>query len=115
MAFQDITNALKRFRLHVDIDKDYATLRSAKVTFIPEVNVQLKMHGCKALDLWTDGALYPKDPFSQQSPPFHNITNLLGFVENGFDCLLGYYNRLWSAILQESTQIRELEARYKEL
>ena len=41
------------------------------------------------LDLWIDGSIYPKDPITNTPPLFTNITNLLHFIGNGKDGLLG--------------------------
>ena len=97
--------------MHVDIDKEYATLRSASYLYTRGqcVIANARMQGTR------NGALYPNYPFVQKSPPFQKITNPLHFVKNGFDGFLGYLNRLWSAMSQDSTQVRELEAMYKEL
>ena len=115
MALQDITNAPSKFRLHVDIDREYATLRSSRIAPNVERISHLRMQGCKALDLWTDGGMYPTDPISHQPPPFHNITTLMRFVGDGFNGLLGYCNKLCSLSIHEAGRRMELQAKYDKL
>ena len=61
MPLQDTTNKPSKFWLHVDLDEEYATLRSNQhKECIPIDSLQLQ--GSKAIDIWTDGSLYPHDP-----------------------------------------------------
>ena len=91
MPLQDITNTPQKYRLHVDLDPEYATLHSARVSQnAPLAMHQLQMQGHKALDLWTYGSLYPMDPLSTSPPLFQNITMLLQFIGDGYNGLLGY-------------------------
>ncbi|MCO5587359.1 hypothetical protein L7F22_041308 [Adiantum nelumboides] len=115
MALQDITNAPTKFRLHVDIDREYATLRSSRIAPTVEKISCLGMQGCKALDLWTDGGIYPRDPISRQPSPFQNITTLMQFLGDGFNGLLGYCNRLCSLSVHETGRRMELQAKYDKL
>lgn len=73
------------------------------------------MQGCKALDLWTDGGMYPTDPILHQPPPFHSITTLMRFVGDGFNGLLGYYNKLCILSTHEAGRRMELQAKYDKL
>lgn len=88
--------------MHADLEHSYSTLRSFGVT-APNVDSlhQLRLSGCKALDLWTDGKIYPLDPGNGLPPPFENITMLLRFVGDGFGGLLGYCQRLHTLALNE--------------
>ena len=115
MALQDITNAPGKWRLHVDLEREYATLRSQRVAHGMDILPKLRMQGCKALDLWTYGALYPRDPFTEEPPPFRNLTMMLRFVGDGLNGLLGYCNRLWSIALQEAGRRQEVQAKYESL
>ena len=115
MALQDITNAPGKWRLHVDLEREYATLRSQRVAHGMDILPKLQMQGCKALDLWTYGALYPRDPFTEEPPPFRNLTMMLRFVGDGLNGLLGYCNRLWSIALQEAGRRQEVQAKYESL
>lgn len=115
MALQDITNAPAKFRLHVDLDREYATLRTCRIANTQAHLVQLRMQGSKALDLWTDGCLYPIDPLTNAPPSFQNITTLLRFVGNGFNGLLGYCLRLQSIMLHESRRRRDIEVQLEKL
>lgn len=106
-ALQDITNKPSPFRLHVDLDSKYCTLRSkhtGNVCFDT-----LRMQGSKAIDLWTDGKLYPLDPQSGMHPPFQTITSLLRFIGDGMHGLLGYCRRLHSQTLHEAARSLDLE------
>lgn len=94
--------------MHVDLEAEYATLRSAHYTG----NVShdyLRMQGLKAIDLWTDGNLYPFDPITGAAPPFRNITQLMRFVGDGFNGLLGYCERLHTAHLHVLARTQELQ------
>ena len=79
MALQDITNKTSKFGLQVELEAKYATLKSRHVARNISYD-QLRMQGAKAIDLWTDGNLYPEDPISGAPPPFRNITALMKFV-----------------------------------
>ena len=46
------------------------------------------------MDLRTNGSIYPKDPLTNATPAFANITNLLHFTGNEKDDLLGYAQHL---------------------
>ncbi|RYA39139.1 hypothetical protein DD606_25835 [Enterobacter cloacae complex sp. GF14B] len=46
------------------------------------------------MDLWTNGSIYSKDPTTNVPPLFANITNLLHFIGDGKDGLLGYTEHL---------------------
>ena len=62
---------------------------------------QLRFCGCKALDLWTDGNIYPLDLGYGKHPPFQNLTMLLRFVGDGYSGLLGYCQRLHTTTSNE--------------
>ena len=62
---------------------------------------RLRFSGCKALDLWTDGNIYPLDLGNGKHPPFQNLAMLLHFVGDGYRGLLGYYQRLHIASSNE--------------
>ena len=116
MANQDITNTTRKFRLHVDLEAAYATLRSSRVSQnAPLALHQLRMQGHKANDLWTDGSLYPMDPLSGAPPMFRNITMLLRFIGDGYNGLLGYCIRLHSLILDATRKTIEVESSLHQL
>lgn len=116
MPLQEITNTLAKFRLHVDLDREYATLRSSRLSNnMPNALHQLRMQGCKAIDLWTDGSLYPMDPISGAPPTFRNITMLLRFIGDGFNGMLGYCIRLHSLFLDETRKRLHVETLYQQL
>ena len=84
------------YHLHVDIQSDYQPLKKCNKTFhlSQEQKEQRRNNGERHLDLWTDGLLYPKDQFTNAPPSFSNITNLLYFIGNGRQGLLGYAQHL---------------------
>lgn len=109
MALRDITNKPHKFRLHVDLDPAYATLRSTQRD--PHLSLNhLRMQGCKAIDLWTDGSLYPIDPLSSTQPPFQNITAMIRFIGDGWNGLLGYCIRLHSQFVNEAAQRMQMQS-----
>lgn len=93
-------SALRRrydtYHLHVDIQSDYQPLKKRNKTFhlSQEEKEHRRNNGERHLDLWTDGLLYPKDPFTNAPPSFSNVTNLLHFTGNGRQGLLGYAQHL---------------------
>ena len=84
------------YHLHVDIQSDYQSRRKHNKTFhlSQEKKEQRRNNEELHLNLWTDGLLYPKDPFTNAPPSFSNITNLLNFTGNGRQGLLGYAQHL---------------------
>ena len=108
MALRDITNRPPKFCLHVDLKAEYATLRSGHHTGTVSHDY-LRMQGLKSIDLWTNGNIYPLDPTTGTTPPFHNITQLMRFVGDGFNGLLGYCGRLHAAHLHALTRTQELQ------
>ena len=102
MALQDITNRPSKFCLQLDLDTEYATLRSRVRHATPNIACdQLRMQGAKAIDLWVDGNIYPLDPLSAAPPPFRSVTGLVKFVGDGFNGLLGYCRRLHMLWIEE--------------
>lgn len=103
MPLEDISNKPPKFRLHVDLERDYATLRSSRSNEETNVAVQtLRSQGRKCIDLWTDGSIYPIDPITNAPPNFCNVTTFLRFLGDGANGLLGYCRRLYIAAIQES-------------
>lgn len=114
MALQDITNKPSKYRLQVDLEIEYATLRSRHVA--PNISYdQLRMQGAKAIDLWVDGNLYPPDPISGAPPPFKNITTFVKFVGDGSNGLLGYCRRLHMLWLDEAAAKRQTQFAFDQL
>lgn len=114
MALVDVTNKPPKFRLRVDLEAEYATLQSAHLlTNIP--HDQQRQQGVKAIDLWTDGALYPIDPLSGTPAPFRNTAMLLHFIGNGYSGLLGYCKNLHTLSLDEAGRRRAVECAFEQL
>lgn len=66
-----------------------------KIFFLShEQKEQRRSNGERQLDLWTNGSMYPKDPFTNTPPYFSNITNLLHFTGDCRRGLLGYAQHL---------------------
>ena len=51
-----------------------------------------------------DGSLYPHDPQTGAPPPFQNITQVIKFLGDGHNGLLGYCQRLYDSYSQELAQ-----------
>ena len=85
-----------KYHLHVDIQPEHQPLKKRNKIFLlsHEHKEQRRNNGDCHLDLWTDGSIYPKDPFTNTPPPFFNITNLLYFIGDGRRGLLGYAQHL---------------------
>lgn len=84
------------YNLHIEIKRDYEPLSKInKNIFLPAISREMfRMQGKKNIDLWIDGRLYPKDPITNSTPPFKDITSLLHFARNGYNGLLGYTQHL---------------------
>ena len=103
MPLEDISNKPPKFRLHVDLEQEYATLRSSRSNEETNVAAQtLRLQGRKCIDLWTDGCIYPFDPLTNAPPPFCNVTSFLRFLGDGVHGLLGYCKRLHVVAAEES-------------
>lgn len=87
---------MKKFHLHIDLPEEYAPLVKRGKAPCLSVDDCLRYRADRKtnLDLWTDGALYPKDPYSMQHPKFCSVTQLIYFVCHGKNGLLGYCERL---------------------
>ena len=69
--------------------------KPSTVSFADKEN--LRSQGAKNIDLWVDGRMYPKHPLENSTPPFEDVTSLIGFVRNGEHGLLGYTKHLETA------------------
>lgn len=52
------------------------------------------MEGKKHVDLWVDGSLYPKDPSIGRSTPLFFVYELIYFLGDAMNGLLGYCIKL---------------------
>ena len=68
LPLHDITNKPKRYRLNADLEQEYAAVRVG--TSNPYVANELQAIGCKAINLWVEGHIYPSDPLANASPHF---------------------------------------------
>ena len=84
------------YNLHIKLEREYEPLsKRNKINFLPTISKEMfRMQGKKNIDLWIDGRLYPKDPITNSTPPFKDITSLLNFAGNGYNGLLGYTQHL---------------------
>lgn len=94
-------NAQKRkstHHLHVDLHLHYQPLqkRSQRTHLSSQDAEQRRIRGEHHLDLWTDGRLYPRNPSTNATPPFSNVTSLLHFTGDGKQGLLGYIQQIES-------------------
>ncbi|KAI5074365.1 hypothetical protein GOP47_0010326 [Adiantum capillus-veneris] len=70
---------------------------------------QLRIVGAKVIDLWLEENLYSPDPTSGATPPLTNIIDLVRFIGNGFNNLLGYCGRLHVLYLEEIVRTKKVE------
>ena len=94
------------YHLHVDIQPTTEEMQQ-DIFLSHEQKEQRRNNGDRHLDLWTDGSMYPKDPFTNTPPPFSNITNLLHFIGDGRRGLLWVMLNTWKQKqwLQNSREI----------
>lgn len=99
-------NRRDMYNLHIELERDYEPLskRNKTNTLSAVSKDMLRMQGRKNLDLWVDGRLYPKNPFTNSTPPFKDITSLLNFTGDNFNGLLGY-----TQSLEASSSVFKLE------
>ena len=121
----------RKFHMNIKLSPEYATWRSANHMALRDANEahRLRIEGKKNIDLWTDGSLYPKDPSTGRSPPFYSVHDLIRFVGDGMNGLLGYCTNLNqssndqlqiimnlnTALISSKTLISGLEKRVKSL
>lgn len=90
---------MSKFHLHIDLPAEYAPIskRGVKGSTLSTFEIMAhRMNNKKNCDLWADGSLYPIDPRSMQYPQFQSITQLIMFLCEGQNGLLGYCERLRS-------------------
>lgn len=113
LPLHDITNKPKRHRLNADLEQEYASVRVG--TSNPNAADQLRGIGCKAINLWAEGHIYPSDPLTNAPPPFRNVTELLRFVGDGKGGLFGYCSRLYALFFNEMEARKQLFVAYSSL
>ena len=93
MAFREVTN-LPPYKAQATLDAKYAPViqrgkflheQASKSTF-----PQRREAGHKNLDLWLDGSLYPRDPETRKHLRLNCLKDLLEFLGEGENGLLGY-------------------------
>ena len=92
------TRPSSKFHINIELNLEYATTRSVTQRILidaKEAN-RLRMQGKKHIDLWVDGSIYPRDPLTRRYPTFASIHDLIRFVGDGANGLLGYCSRLSS-------------------
>lgn len=70
---------------------------------------QRRESGALNIDLWVDGSLYPHNPVDNKRPPFRSVSQLLEFVAEGKNGLLGYIERLCSRDSQIEFSLNEAQ------
>lgn len=90
------TPSESKFHMNIKVDRQYATWRreNHKSLKDPTEANRLRMEGKKHIDLWVDGNLYPIDPSTGRCPPFSSVHDLIRFVGDGANGLLGYCLKL---------------------
>lgn len=109
MAFKEVTN-LPSYKAQATLDFKYAPViqrgkflheQTSKSTF-----PHRREAGHKNLDLWLDGSLYPRNPATGKHPRLNCLKDLLEFLGEGEDGLLGYVKSL-EANCNNSLQIQQ--------
>ena len=113
LPLHDITNKPKRYRLNADLEQEYAAVRVG--TSNSYAADELRAIGCKAINLWVEGHIYPSDPLTNASPPFCNVTELLRFIGDGKGGLFGYCYRLHTLVIGGLEAHKQLFVGYSSL
>ena len=88
----DVSN---KYHVNLLLDAQYASTRSLGNRGSCENTMHnLCAQGKRHIDLWVDGNLYALDPATQKNPPFRTMHDLVRYVGDGIDGLLGYCNQL---------------------
>ena len=99
MALRDVTN-VPPYKAQVTIDGKYAPLIQRGKFLHEQVSkscfLEKRKAGLTTLDLWMDGSLYPNDPRIGKRPKLNCLKDLLEFVEEGENGMLGYVKSLES-------------------
>jgi len=66
-----------------------------------------RQFGQKNLDLWVDGSLYPMDPMTNKHPKFSSIKEVLEFLGDGDNGLLGYVRNVERSSRSTGNQVRQ--------
>lgn len=120
-----------KFHINIKLNPKYATTHSVTQIILidaKEAN-RLRMQGKKHIDLWIDGSIYPRDPLTGRYPAFGSIPDLISFVGDGDNSLLGYCLRLSSCgnehvdhllylntlLMNSQNQVRQLLEKIKDL
>ena len=101
------------YKISATINAMYAPLISRNRAIhdqTPKSNfAQKRESGASNIDLWVDGALYPHDPIDSRRPHFQSVSQLLEFVAEGKNGLLGYTERLRSRDSQFEFSLNEAQ------
>lgn len=96
-----------KFHINIKINPEYATTRSANHIVLRDAEEasRLRLEGKKHIDLWVDGSIYPRDPLNGRYPAFASVHDLIRFVGDGANGLLGYCLRLSQCGSEHSNHI----------
>lgn len=85
-----------KFHINIKLSPEYATTRSKNQRMLRDAEEanRLRMEGKKHIDLWVDGSIYPRDPLTGRYPSFVSVHDIIRFVGDGVNGLLGYCSRL---------------------
>ena len=91
-----MSSSSSKFHINIKIDPEYATTRSVTQKVLRDVEEasRLRSEGKKHIELWVDGSIYPKDPLNGRYPAFASVHDIIRFVGDGGNGLLGYCLRL---------------------
>ena len=81
-----------KFHINIKVNPKYATTRNVNHNLVRDVEEarRLQLEGKKHIDLWVDGSIYPRDPSNGRLFAFSYVHNLIRFVGDGANGLLGY-------------------------
>lgn len=125
------THSSSKFHINIKLNPEYATTRSVNQRVLRDAEEanRLRMEGKKHIDLWIDGSIYPIDPLTGRYPAFASVHDLVRFVGDGANGLLGYCSRLSQCgnehvnslvylntiLINFQTQVTQLKKKIKEL
>ena len=89
---------MDKYKISATIEGKYAPLISRSRMLheqTPKAEFpDLRARGATNIDLWTDGSIYPSNPESSKRPSFRSVSDLLQFVGDSRNGLLGYVQSL---------------------
>ena len=113
MTLNPVVNGIraqKKYEAHVLLDPEFAPIMKRGVQLHLQCSSKefpaKRLLGCKNIDLWIDGSLYPVDPISDISLWFRNLKGFVEFCCHGENGLLGYSKSLRNASAVEVEKLQ---------